>query len=154
MVPAVMMSELPTPSFMFEKKGDREFALIMLPTDFAQRCQDDPYMQFGAVVFLASQARDAYNGRIPPEEETARKKVAGKVHKRAHAYEADYLLTAQENCDDFTPNDYQKELLRRFPVGLGSLDPELKYTSKPFVPGTQSPILDGYDLPKPTNRRF
>ena len=154
MIPAVMMSELPVSSFMFEKKGDKELAMIMLPTDFSQRCKDDPYMQFGAVVFLASQARDAYNGRIPPEEETARRGIARKVHKRAHAFEAEYLLTAQQNCNDFTPNEYQQELLKRFPNGLDSLEPELKYDSKPFVQGPPSPILDGYDFPKPPKRRF
>jgi len=47
MVPVVMMSKLSTLSFAFEKKGSTELAMIMLPTNFAQRCKDDPYMQFG-----------------------------------------------------------------------------------------------------------
>lgn len=153
MVPTVVASHIQIVSFLFEKKGDKEVALIMLPTDFAQRCKDDPYMQFGALVFLASQARDFYNGLIPPEDEVKRRLQADAVHKRAQAYEAEFLLTAQQKCNDFTPNDYQKEVLKRFPKGLDSLSEELRYESKPFMPGEKSPLVEQFP-PPPQNQRF
>jgi len=92
------------------------------------------------LVFLASQTRDAYNNKIP-EEETSRKKAAENVNKRAHAFEAEFLLTLQQNCNDFIPNKYQQKALKCFPKGLDSLEPELRYDTRSFMPGPPSPIL-------------
>lgn len=91
---------------------------IILPDNFPELFNEDPAMQMGAVVFIASQVRDYITGRLMTENPPLWK-------ERAYAYEAqlisDLLKMAQEQGKVFQPNDYQQEILRAYPKGLASL---------------------------------
>ena len=85
-------------------------------------------MQFGAIVYTASQARDYYNKRLTDGPDV--------VHKRSLAFEADYLhsIVVHPSVSQamFKPNEYQQKVMQMYPKGLGSLDVVLWYESKPF----------------------
>jgi hypothetical protein len=100
-----------------------ETAAIISPQEWEVMFVDDPVMQTGAVVNMASRAVDVLNKRAICEHDA-----------RAQAYEAEYLMVLQKHAPKLEFNSYQRQLLKRFPDGLAS--PEalpFVYTSIPFV---------------------
>jgi hypothetical protein len=111
-----------TISFFGERKAEREFATIVIPPDWLQQIQEDPIMQFGGVVCVAGQARDFYNRKLDPH-----------TVNRGLALEAEALTGIRQVDADWRPNDYQSEILRRYPEGTKSLPEGVWYESKAFV---------------------
>lgn len=122
--PAALAPAVPSLSFWCEKRGIEETAFVLVPADFAKLCKRNPTMQLGALVFVASQARDYYSNRFYKSKE---------MEQRALVYEAEFLLTTQKNLPGFIPNEYQRNVLNFYPHGLESLSPELRYQSMPFI---------------------
>ena len=91
---------------------------VFVPHNWIEMVNEDPIMQLGAIVFVGSQAVDAYNGRalIDPD----------KIMPRARAYESEFLLYLR----NFKPNEYQRGVLGDFPNGLNSLDSGVLYPYK------------------------
>jgi hypothetical protein len=120
---------LPSLHFWAEKKSEKSLACIMCPPTWMQMVKKDPFLQFGGLVFVGSQARDYYNGKLDRQSD------GPLVMERSRAFEAEYLHFLA-SCDFdvpiFMPNDYQKEVMKRYPKGLASLDPGLWYESKPW----------------------
>lgn len=105
-------------------KQGQPVACILCPPKWLHMVEADPIMQFGALVFAGSQARDYYNERLAWDGKA--------VHSRSRAYESEFLHCVMEKYP-FTPNDYQKKVMEDFPKGLASLEAKFWYESKPFV---------------------
>ena len=65
------------------EKGKNSVGCIMIPHHWLTLVNKDPFMQFGAIVYTASHARDYYNKRLTDDQDV--------IHKRSLAFEADYL---------------------------------------------------------------
>jgi len=141
-VPSSVMPGIPTMSFWCEIKKGEMFATIICPLDWPQRLKDDPYMQMGAMVFNASRARDYWNHRIIDITDTKEEQ-----YDRAMAFEAELLCYFQQHTTDFVPNEYQKQVLEKFPAGLASAPPGLVYESRPFPDGQAEMLLAGPPYP-------
>lgn len=100
--------------------GDYE-PMIVVREDWLSFVVNDRTMGLGAIVLAASQCRDYYNGKSIKDLENC--------EKRAAMYEAEMLLTLKQH-EDFKSNDWQQEILRRFPKGI---DQRLLYPAKPFM---------------------
>jgi hypothetical protein len=129
MVP-VGVVEVETVSFMAEVKHGEKTGLILIPPKFLELCKENITMQFCALVFAGSQARDFYNDEMKKGGKYSRKVIID----RAFYYEAELLLLLKDEAG-FIPTDYQKGVLEKYPKGLDSMPDELKYESKPFVMG-------------------
>lgn len=126
--PSALSESVETVSFFSEIHEDERIAVILVPVNYVTLCKKDPFMQYGALVFTASQARDYYNDRLY---------VRSDVMQRAYANEAEYLNTIKALIPQFKSNRYQKDVMKRFPYGLASLDPKLNYVSRPYWSSTQ-----------------
>ncbi len=124
LIPLAMTKGARSLAFYVERKGIDSVEMIMVPQDFYLKVLKAPYMQLGALTFIASQARDFYNQKLSDPNA---------VRQRSHAYEAEYLNTLKQLDGGFSLNNYQIEVLNRYPKGLMSLDPSLRYTSTPFI---------------------
>lgn len=113
--------------YMEVPKEGKPVACIMCPPKWVEMTEKDPFMQFGALVYTGSQARDYYNKRYYDGYQS--------IQKRSLAFEAEYLHTIQNHpwVNWFKPNEYQQKVMAKFPKGLASLDSALWYESKPFV---------------------
>lgn len=117
-VKLAMGPDVPSLSIAVVKIGGFPRALVFAPLDWPEMADEDPVMQFGAVITAASQAVDFYNGMVPPRESGDRMK------RRSLSYEAEYL----KMLDPGMLNDYQKDVLKQFPRGF---DRHLSYPRKP-----------------------
>lgn len=101
--------------------GGVNIATVMVPWNWYKMFLEDPIMQGGALVFVASQARDYFTERIfdPP--------IDGKnpTKMRALAAESQYLHHIPSS--NWKPNEYQQEVMNEFPKGLASLPPGVWY---------------------------
>jgi hypothetical protein len=94
--------------------------IIFLPGNYLQEVRVDPLSILGRMVALCCQYLDLLSQNEPEVHE---------LEQRASAYEAHLLLClraahSQEGLA-FTPNQRQRQLLKRFPHGLESLALEL-----------------------------
>jgi hypothetical protein len=100
-----------------DKVQDPLVCTVMVPASFLNLVLEDPWMQLGALVFTASQAKDIWN-----------KKLDANIPDRARTQEAEFLRTAQ-HFPNFKANDYQVRILKIYP-------PESlvrwQYSSEPF----------------------
>ncbi len=119
---------VPSLGFTVMKKEKMHQAMILIPRTWPQMVEDDPFMQLGAILFVGAQAVDFYNDRLFRE---------ANARRRWHAYEAELLLTLKTLLPSWSPNDYQRETLARFPEGLDSKDVPL-YPFKPYTPAQGS----------------
>jgi hypothetical protein len=127
--------------FAAEVSSEFQKAVIICPMEFAKRVKVNVIYSMGAIVYVASQARDYYNGKfVRFHEETGKWLDCRKeVTERARAYESEFLHAIECMAIGYAFNDYQEEVMRQFPGGLASR-PRLIYESKPFVAG--KPIVN------------
>lgn len=123
-VQVTMLPSNPVPHLSFVCAGktkDELMGLILIPENYRKQFERDPLFILGGIVFVGSQTRDFYNGKINVEnpKETA---------DRARMYEAEYLLYIQQLGRPL--NDYQLDVVAAFPKGLETR-PELLYTPQP-----------------------
>ena len=119
----VLGAEVPSLSFTVMRHGAVDQGVVLLPKDWPKMVADDPFMQLGAILFVGAQVVDFYNDRLLGDL-TAR--------PRWEAYEAELLRTLVRILPmSWTPNTYQREVLRRYPDGLDTAGVEL-YTVPPY----------------------
>jgi len=123
--PTGVTDAVPTLGFFCEKLRLDEKALVLIPIDFVEQFRENPIRQLGALVYIASQARDFYNGRYYDRRQ---------MKHRAYAFEAEFVLTMQLIDPEFVPDEYQRQIIGHLPLGLRSLPPALSYESMPYPP--------------------
>lgn len=116
--------DVPSLSFTVMKLKEMHQAIILIPKQWPKMVKDDPFMQLGAILFVGAQAVDFYNDRLLGDDG---------VQRRWQAYEAELLHSIMTLLPRWKPNEYQREILARFPDGLDSKGVEL-YPYKPYVP--------------------
>jgi hypothetical protein len=133
--------------FAAEITSEFQKAAIICPMDFAKSVKADVVYSMGAIVYVASQARDYFNGKFVRFHEATGKWLdcRREVTERARAYESEFLHTIESMATGYAFNDYQQKVMRGFPGGLASR-PRLMYESKPFVVG--KPLVK---VPNPRN---
>lgn len=109
------------------KNSGKLVGAILCPTDWVKRMADNPVLEMGGMVFVASQARDMYNDKLDPKDV---KRSQDEIVARARAFEAEFLIWASQNIPGYDPDDYQKNIVKQFPRGLDSCD--LFYESREF----------------------
>ncbi len=105
-----------------EIKLETKLGVIMIPSNWVSQVRKDSIMQFGAVIFAGSYARDHYNNNYYPDRSLA----------RARGCESEFLYVVRKSDKDWKPNKYQETIMRYYPLGIDSLG-ELWYESKQFV---------------------
>jgi len=129
-VPTVLDPDGTIPTFSFLPRARRDHpedaeGMFIIPLNFIDQVRQDPLMQLGAVVHMASRARDFYTGRIKAGS------VDSHIQDRSLAFEAEALLTAQRMAQaegkQLSLNSYQQDVLSRFPNGLASLAMGVNY---------------------------
>jgi hypothetical protein len=113
-VPAAMLNKLG-----FSDVSVGHHGVVIAPHDWLDQIKKDPLMQFGAVLFVGSQAVDYYNKRYTVDPQN--------IQTRAQAFESRFLRLLPEN----ELNEYQKSLVKQY---QGELDPDLLYDRKPVQP--------------------
>lgn len=130
----------PVPTLSFTALGNDPKhlnAAVLIPANWPDLIAQNYKYQLGGIVFVASQCRDWYNGKLIVKPEDLRHPD---VVRRAECYEASYLRTVLEQDPNYQLNGYQKHVLEVAPNGLLSLG-NLAYESKPFAVGLPSPLL-------------
>lgn len=128
---------LPTDSafaFICEKHGNKEVPIILVNKDLVKLVKERPIYHSGGMVFVASQCRDFYNGKLFDISDL--KQSYERTKARSFAYEAEFLITMKYNTPPgipFSLNDYQKWVLSQYPDGLKSLPKECVYEDKEFI---------------------
>lgn len=97
-------------------------AVIQVPEDWLLMFQDDPIYQLGGVLYTGSQAVDFYNGRLDLHTSAA----------LAQAHEAELLRLTTRAFPAYELDQYQRQLMERFPKGLNS--PRAKKLLYPLAP--------------------
>lgn len=115
-------------SFTFEITTESERAGILVPVDFAARCEKDTVFCLGAMTFAISQARDFWNDKIVWIEDGKIVDGRQKTQERATAYESEFLFVAKK-MGYIKFNKYQLKVMEGFPKGLDSR-PDLWYRKK------------------------
>lgn len=122
---------IPTMSFVVIGNDIKQMPMFIIPQNFISQVAQNPVLQLGAIVNMASQARDFYVGKI-------KKGSSNEVNRRAKAWEAEALITlkqmAQQENFDLVFNKYQLQILAENPQGLRSLPPELNYSTPVWQP--------------------
>lgn len=110
-VHAVIFGSIKTPTFTVSQKKDdgSQQATILIPENWVKMATKEPVMAFGSVIFTGSQAVDFFNGRVRVES-------TERIGERAQSYEASMLL----GYPAAGLNDYQRELLEKYPHGYDS----------------------------------
>ena len=116
--------DVPSLSFTVMQIKELCQAIVLIPKQWPKMVEDDPFMQLGAILFVGAQAVDFYNDRLLGDDGAQR---------RWQAYEAELLHSLKVTLPSWKPNEYQREILARFPDGLDSKGVEL-YPYKPYVP--------------------
>jgi hypothetical protein len=122
----VALTVVPTISFVAEgTPGVVPNGTILIPWEWAKYVRKEPYMGFGGLICIGSQARDFYNKNFNFFDRRP-------VMQRAWAFEAEFLNSVKADDPEFVPNDYQKQVLDKYPEGLDSLPEGVWYESIPF----------------------
>ena len=116
--------DVPSLAFTVMQIKELHQAIVMIPKQWPQMVEDDPFMQLGAILFVGAQVVDFYNDRLFDDSGARR---------RWHAYEAELLRTLKTSLPSWQPNEYQREVLDRCPDGLDGKDVVL-YPYKPYEP--------------------
>jgi hypothetical protein len=98
--------------------------IVFIPRTWPAMTKEDAFMQLGAILFVGAQIVDFYND---PGVDNPTNRA------RWHAYEAELLFTLCEILVGWRPNEYQLEVMKKYPDGLDTKGVEL-YESKPFDP--------------------
>jgi hypothetical protein len=140
-IPVAMVEGIPTLSFTALRNPAGIMGMVICPEDWLEQIEANPLYCMGGIVFVASQCRDFWNGKILyPAQDQDQSATFGPgpqiatdpiVLKRAFAYEAEYLHSIFPS-GDLKPNDYQSKVMAAYPKGLDtSLD--LIYDGKPYM---------------------
>ena len=116
--------DVPTLSFTVMKLKELHQAIVLIPKKWSQMVTEEPFMQLGAILFVGAQAVDFYNDRLIGDKG---------ARVRWQAYEAELLLAIREALPKWSPNEYQQQILAKYPAGLDTPGVEL-YAYKPYVP--------------------
>ena len=117
--PVALTESVPTIGFFCEihKRHfvPRSVGLVFVPSNWHQLLMANPLKQMGAMVFVASQAKDYWNHRfLPPNDRE-------EVTSRAHSNEAELLHYFSRTVPDFKPDAYQKHVMEKYSFGTKSL---------------------------------
>jgi hypothetical protein len=82
-------------------------ALVLMPHHWLKLIERDLVMQTAALVFTGAQVVDFNNKKLGP-----------RTGERALAYEAEFLLTMRKTEPGWAPNEYQEDILEKYPQGL------------------------------------
>ena len=116
--PSALTPAVQSVSFWAEVRGTEKIGVVLMPVNWLSKLDKDLYMQLGALVFTASQAKDYYQAFI--EGPALNIFDSQSTRNRALAYEAEYLLTLIQIDEQFTPNEYQLQVLNTYPRGVAS----------------------------------
>lgn len=109
------MGQVPTVSFLAEIRQYKSVGMVICPEDWLDKVQQDPYYQMGALVYVASQAKDYWNHKFVPNSKK-------EIFARAYSYEAEWLhFLAATDPAGFQPNAYQQKLMAEYPQGIASV---------------------------------
>jgi hypothetical protein len=106
--------DVPSLSFTairFDKADNQIKGVVLVPKTWPQMVDTEPFMQIGAILFVGVQVVDFYNGKLIGD---------AAAPGRCRAYEAELLRTLIQVAPDWKPNDYQRQILDRYPAGLDS----------------------------------
>lgn len=128
---------VPGLTFVCYSRRTGQQATLIFPSDFVEQLQYGPAFQLGVIAHVASECRDYAMGIITREN-------APEIAARAQAFEAETLVTLQrmgkqENLSLDCSRE-QFEYIKRFPQGLASLDPSLRYPTLQYVTRKNSRI--------------
>lgn len=127
--PVAVGPDVPTISFaaLGAARGDKieepRRGLIILPLNWLDELKNHPTYITGGVIYVGSQCRDLYNGRIVQDGMDL-------VVDRAAAYEAEYVLTMQKMAGP-SPIPRHQGLVKKYPEGIKSCG--VMYEAKPWV---------------------
>lgn len=121
--PVGMTESVESLSFYLEKMKEASIAFVLMPFAWSQILRNNPFLQMGAMVFVASQCKDYWNNRLTVDTKQV-------ILDRAMAHEAEVLHLFQKNFTNFDPTEYQKSVMQKFPSGLN--DCTSLYDGKPF----------------------
>lgn len=97
-----------------------ERGVILIPPHFIVRAREQPILALAATAYVTSQVRDYLNGRLRFDPYY--------ISDRADATEAHFLKFALAQEPDLPLTDFHKSIMQRFPMGIDSLSPELRYS--------------------------
>lgn len=107
--------------YVLNKSGpiESEMAIVLMPMDYIYLAKNKPIEALGTMAWIGSQVRDMANGRfvIDPEH----------VETRAEATEAHFLKEAIRRHPETVLSADSQIVLRRYPQGIASLSPSLRY---------------------------
>jgi hypothetical protein len=115
-------------------KSSYNGAYIIAPPNWIEMIADDPYMQCGAVIAMASKAKDYWNMRLDNPAESHL------VMNRVFSHEAvllHWFVKNQIQDRPFVPNEYQQQVMANHPAIISS---ELNYEGRPFGEGPPFPV--------------
>lgn len=136
----ILSASGPVPTLSFTALGhslEDLQAVVLIPPKWPESVANNYYFELGGLVFVASQCRDWYNGRL---KVTPNSLGSPEVVRRAYCYEAEYLLTLLGQVPDYQLNKYQRQVLEGAPKGVASMG-GLAYESRPFQLGMPSSLL-------------
>lgn len=95
-------------------------ALILMPPTWFDMAKKEPLMQLGAIVYIASHAKDYWN-----------KKLGEESIPRGQSLEVELIKRMIKKYGEIPLTGYQNYILRQFPEGVISVL-DLHYNSRPF----------------------
>lgn len=108
------MGGVPTVSFLAEVRQGKSVGMVICPIDWLERIQQDPYYQMGALIYVASQAKDYWNHKFVPGSKK-------EILARAYSCEAEFLhFLKTTDPVGFVPNPYQQKIMDEYPNGIAS----------------------------------
>jgi len=119
--------DVPSLSFTairFDKADDQIKGVVLVPKTWPQMVDAEPFMQLGAILFVGVQVVDFYNKRLIGD---------ANAPGRCCAYEAELLRTLAQTTPTWKPNDYQRQILDKYPAGLDSPG-VVRYPYRPYEP--------------------
>jgi hypothetical protein len=116
------VTAVPSLHFYYELQGKNAVAMFACPQNWCRQCVERRVFCMGGLVWASSQCRDAWNGRMRDRED---------VLMRAKAYESQFLHVMKTR-EDFKPDDYQSEVMKAFPGGVGDVS-NLLYEGRPYL---------------------
>jgi hypothetical protein len=115
---AICADTLPGIHFYCEVKWPAKKAAIILPRNWLDMLKADPIYQAAGVIYNASKAQDFYNDAFLAMDE------------RAACYEVEFLREIMKLFPQYKLGEYHKNILNKFPLGLGSIPKGLDYEPK------------------------
>lgn len=117
-----VMAPVPSVSFSVAESKGVQRAVIAVPPHWVPMVVNDKDMQICALLSAASKSVDYFNGKFGFQAGTSVEAIRAKVrinNMRAAIYEAEYVkLVSSLPEHKFTPNAYQVELQKDFPLGF------------------------------------